>query len=433
MRRIAVVGLLALLSAPAFAQATFHADAARTGAFPSSGPVTTPGVKWTFKAAGPIVTSPAIAGGVVYIGSMSGHLYAIDQQTGKEKWNFKSRMPIASSAAVVDGTVYFTSSAGSLAAIDAATGQPKWVFAAEYERKFEAKGLHGYPSAAQTIPDAWDVYTSSPAVVDGKVYFGSGDGGVYAVDAKSGVLQWKFATQDVVHASPAVVNGVVYIGSWDGRLYAIDAATGQQKWAFEGGKDPAIHNQVGFQSSAAVVDGTVYVGSRDAHVYAIDAATGRRKWDYPTSKSWVNGTPAVRDGVVYAGTSDSSRFMALDARTGRLRWNFDAKSYVFSSAALAGEIAYFGSHNGRLYAVNAKTGNLAWEFQTEASKLDPMKILDAEGRLNEASFAPVFGDFQDMYVDFYRFISVGAILGSPAVDGGVVFVGSTDGNLYALG
>ena len=56
-----------------------------------------------------------------------------------------------------------------------------------------------------------------------------------------------------------------------------------------------------------------------------------------------------------------------------------------------------------------------------------------DGRLNEASFAPVFGDFQDMYVDFYRFISVGAILGSPAVDGGVVFVGSMDGNLYALG
>ena len=115
----------------------------------------------------------------------SGHLHAIDQQTGKEKWNFKSRMPIASSPAVADGTVYFVSSTGSLAAIDASTGQPRWVFAAEYERKFEAKNLHGYPSAAQTIPDAWDVFTSSPAVVDGMVYFGSGDGGVYAVDANA--------------------------------------------------------------------------------------------------------------------------------------------------------------------------------------------------------------------------------------------------------
>jgi outer membrane protein assembly factor BamB len=37
-----------------------------------------------------------------------------------------------------------------------------------------------------------------------------------------------------------------------------------------------------------------------------------------------------------------------------------------------------------------------------------------------------------MYVDFYRFISVGAIMASPAVDKGVVYVGSTNGNLYAL-
>jgi outer membrane protein assembly factor BamB len=433
MKHLAALILLAAVSVPAPAQSTFHANTARTGAYPTTGPTSAPAVKWAFKSAGPIVTSPAIAGGVVYIGSMSGHLYAIDQQTGKEKWNFKSRMPIASSPAVADGTVYFVSSAGSLAAIDAESGQPRWVFAAEYERKFEAKNLHGYASAAQTIPDAWDVFTSSPAVVDGKVYFGSGDGNVYAVDAKSGLLQWKFPTGDVVHASPAVANGTLYIGSWDGCMYAIDAESGQQKWIFRGGQDPAIHNQVGFQSSPAVVDDTVYVGSRDAHVYALDAATGRKKWDYPTSKSWVNGTPAVRDGMVYAATSDSSRFMALDARTGRLKFNFDAKAYVFSSAALAGGLAYFGSHNGRLYAVDAKTGQLAWQFHTEASKADPMKVLNPDGSLSEASFAPVFGDFQDMYIDFYRFISVGAILGSPAVDGGVVYVGSLDGNLYALG
>jgi len=431
MKRL-VAMLLLTASMPAAAQSTFHADAARSGVYASAGPTSAPTVKWTFKTAGPIVTTPAIADGVVYIGSMSGHLHAIDQQTGEEKWNFKSRMPIASSAAVADGTVYFVSSTGSLAAIDAATGQPRWVFAAEYERKFEAKNLHGYPPAAQTIPDAWDVFTSSPAVVAGTVYFGSGDGGVYAVDAKSGVLQWKFQTGDVVHASPAVANGTVYIGSWDGNMYAIDAASGQRKWTFQGGRDPAIHNQVGFQSSPAVVGDTVYVGSRDAHVYALDAATGRKKWDYPTSKSWVNGTPAVRNGTVYAATSDSSRFMAIDARTGRLKFNFDAKAYVFSSAALAGGLAYFGSHNGRLYAVDATTGQLAWQFQTEASKRDPMQIQDGDGRLRPESFAPVFGDFEDMYIDFYRFVSVGAIMGSPAVDGGVVYVGSLDGNLYAL-
>jgi outer membrane protein assembly factor BamB len=135
---------------------------------------------------------------------------------------------------------------------------------------------------------------------------------------------------------------------------------------------------------------------------------------------------------VYAATSDSSRFMALDARTGRLVFNFDAKAYVFSSAALAGDLAYFGAHNGRVYAVNAKSGKLAWEFRTESSKQDPMKVLNPDGSLNRDSFPAVFGDFQDMYIDFYRFVSVGAIMGSPAVDQGVVYVGSMDGNLYAL-
>jgi outer membrane protein assembly factor BamB len=319
-----------------------------------------------------------------------------------------------------------------LAALDVATGKPKWVFPTESERRFEAKNLHGLQSAAQTIPDAWDVWVSSPAVWNGKVYFGSGDGNVYAVDAESGVLQWKFPTHDVVHASPAVANNTVYIGSWDSYLYAIDAETGQQRWSLKTGEDPVMHNQVGFQSSPAVVDGTVYVGCRDAHVYAVDAATGRKKWDYPTSKSWVIGTPAVRDGMVYVGTSDSSRFMGLDAKTGRLRFNFNAKAFMFSSAALAGELAYVGDHNGRLYAIETKTGKLAWEFQTEAAKNDPLKILNADGTLNAAAFAPVFGDFEDMYIFFYRFASIGSVMSSPAVDGGVVYFGSMDGNVYAL-
>jgi outer membrane protein assembly factor BamB len=341
-------------------------------------------------------------------------------------------MPIASSPAVLGNTLYFVSSAGSLAALDIKTGQPRWVYAIEYERKFEAKNLHGLPSAAQTIPDAWDIFTSSPTIANGKVYFGGGDGNVYAVDAQNGTLIWKFSTKDVVHSSPAVVNNVVYIGSWDSYLYAIDSETGQEKWSFKSGEDNTIHNQVGFQSSPAVVDGTVYVGCRDAHVYAIDAATGHKKWDYPTNKSWVVGTPAVRDGLVYVGTSDSSRFMALDAKTGRLRFNFKAGGYIFSSAALAGDLAYVGAQNGRLYAIEAKTGNLAWEFQTESSKTDPMKILNPDGTLKQEVFAPLFGDFEDMYIDIYRLTSIGAIVSSPAIDKGVVYFGGMDGNLYAV-
>ena len=61
-----------------------------------------------------------------------------------------------------------------------------------------------------------------------------------------------------------------------------------------------------------------------------------------------------------------------------------------------------------------------------------MNVLNDDGSFNRDAFAPVFGDFQDMYIDFYRYISIGGIMSSPAVDQGVVYVGSTDGNLYAL-
>jgi hypothetical protein len=117
--------IVLFVATAALAQSTFHGNIARTGVYDTPGPKQLGGVKWKFTAGGPIVTSPAIADGVVYIGAMDGHLYAIDEQTGKEKWNFKSRMPIASSPAVSNGSLYFVSSAGSLAALDIATGKLK--------------------------------------------------------------------------------------------------------------------------------------------------------------------------------------------------------------------------------------------------------------------------------------------------------------------
>lgn len=96
-------------------------------------------------------------------------------------------------------------------------------------------------------------------------------------------------------------------------------------------------------------------------------------------------------------------------------------------------LAQSGDHNGKLYAVDLKSGKLAWEFQTPASKADPLKILNPDGSLNqEALFAPVFGDLEGMYVDVYKFTTIGSILSSPVVDKRVVYFGSMDGNLYAI-
>ena len=66
---------------------------------------------------------------------------------------------------------------------------------------------------------------SSPAVVDGVVYVGSEDHLLYAVDAESGKLRWRYHMLYPVRSSPTVVDGVVYVGS-EG-FYAVDAAGGR--------------------------------------------------------------------------------------------------------------------------------------------------------------------------------------------------------------
>ena len=52
------------------------------------------------------------------------------------------------------------------------------------------------------------------------MYVGSYDNNVYALNASTGALLWKYTTANNVESSPAVANGVVYVGSGDGNLYA---------------------------------------------------------------------------------------------------------------------------------------------------------------------------------------------------------------------
>ena len=68
--------------------------------------------KWIFKTGGQVASSPAVAAGVVYVGSTSTdhNLYAVDAQTGQQKWSFKTGGIVCSSQAVAAGVVYVGSS-----------------------------------------------------------------------------------------------------------------------------------------------------------------------------------------------------------------------------------------------------------------------------------------------------------------------------------
>lgn len=420
--------------APVFCQspAMFRGNLAHSGVYDAEGIAAFTKVKWTFRTSGQVISSPAVSGGTVYVGSTDGSLYAVDRETGTQKWKFEAKSRIASSPAVAGGLVYFGAYDGNFYAVDAATGQVKWKFKTNGERRFSAKHLDGLQPAAETMPDLWDCYLSSPAVWNGRVYFGSGDGNVYALDAASGALKWRFQTGDVVHASPAIADGTVFIGSWDTYFYALDAATGDVRWRFKTGEDPANHNQVGIQSSAAVADGMVYFGCRDSHLYALDEKTGALKWSKFANGTWIIASPAVSGGKVYVTTSDTGELFALDGRTGVVEFTLSFQGWpAFSSPAIAGDMLYVGTFAGRLNAVDLTARKIAWFFATEASKHNAPALTKADG--NADFYAPFVSDFyDDMQIGYGKLLTLGPILSSPAVVENTVYFGSADGNLYAV-
>src|SRR6266513_5281671 len=104
----------------------------------------------------------------------------------------------------------------------------------------EHTGVYGAAGVPKFTGVKWQFHTqgqilSSPAIAGDKLYFGSSDHSLYALDLATGALKWKFKSAGRITSSPAVSAGVVYFGSFDGNFYAVDAATGQLKWKFHTG------------------------------------------------------------------------------------------------------------------------------------------------------------------------------------------------------
>jgi len=181
-------------------------------------------LNWLFKTGGQIRTKPSVSGDTVYIGSDGDlgtpGLYAINTETGEQLWNFSTKTVVQSSPAIVDGVVYFGSR----------------------DRNFYALDGHFYSVDAETGQEIWrlaiertkqqrgiSIVDSSPAVSGGVVYFGSLGNHLYAVDTKSGQEKWRFRIGGGVFSSPLVADGVAYVGSWDWNVYAVDIDTGEEK------------------------------------------------------------------------------------------------------------------------------------------------------------------------------------------------------------
>ena len=214
----------------------FRSGPDHTGASPDTGisvaTARTNTVAWSYQSASGtfVASSPAVAGGTLYIGGGANAVYVLDAATGASKWTYTVSGHSFTSTAVVGGVVYVGSDDHKVYALDAGTGAFKW----------------SYTTGGNI--------ESSPAVVDGLVYIGSDDHKVYALDAGTGTLRWSYTTGGFVTSSPAVLDGTLYVGSLDAKVYALNATTGAFKLSVPTG---AIY----VASSPAIAGGIVYVGA----------------------------------------------------------------------------------------------------------------------------------------------------------------------------
>ncbi len=280
-------------------------------------------------------------------------------------------------------------------AADAATGN-NWLLNG---RTFDAKHF----SPLQQITDknigglglAWylDIdgamgVVSEPIVADGVIYLSAPQSKVYAVDAASGKLLWKFDPKvrldQAINGSysartnggVAVWNGKVYVGTGDCRLIAIDAATAKQVWE----ATVCEPSQTGITGAPHVAKGKIlmgYNGSDDGvrgALIAYDAESGKeiwRFWTVPGDPSKPFETKALEmaaktwagEGWWRVGGGDVWNAITYDDATGLV---------IFGTAGVGvdyGEFSFIKPTGDRLFgeciiAVNADTGEYVWHYQT---------------------------------------------------------------------
>lgn len=231
---------------------------------------------------------------------------------------------------------------------------------------------------------------STPIVVDGVIYVTTAWSKVYAVDAKTGERIWYFDPRvpgptaaknccDVVSRGAAVYRGKVYVGTYDGRLIALDAATGKPVWTAVTADPDAMYTISGAPRVGA---GLVFIGNGGGefggrgYVSAYNADNGELAWRFYT----VPGDPARPDGAasdeIMAKLVQPTWFGAYDEhRGGGMVWNSIVYDPEFDQVYLATGNGFpwprlFRSEGKgdnlficSVVALDAKTGHYKWHYQ----------------------------------------------------------------------
>jgi len=311
---------------------------------------------------------------------------------------------------------------------------------------------------------------ASPVVGNDKVYIGSSNGNVYALDFNSGKEIWKFNSGDDIEASALLIDSTLFVGNLGGEFFALNANSGSLKWKTKvSGDIRGSANYVKVSENKTLI----FVGSYDNKMYCFDFVAGEKIWEYKT-KNYINGAPATDGKYVVFGGCDSklhivnvvdgssagevktgsyipgssalvegfsylgkydSRMLKIDVANKEIVWQFKDEKIggaFFSTPAIGEETIVVGCRNRYFYCLDKNTGAKKWSFRTQ-DEIDSSPVIagekvifgSADGRLYILNRA----DGRKLWS-----YEIGAsITSSPAVTGGKIIIGAEDGTIYSFG
>jgi outer membrane protein assembly factor BamB len=301
---------------------------------------------WTFRARDLLEFPPVIAYQRIYIVNNAGTVYALNESRGNPVWKYRSHRCSAASPAVGDHLVFVSllnkppcnaahGVDGKVIAFDAETGRIRW---------------------QRTIGPS----ESSPLFANKLVIVGDWSHNVYAFTAATGNLRWHYHAGGLIKGAIALSGNRVYFGSYDTHVYALDARTGKEVW--RASSQPRLGRTGTFYANPAVAYGRVYIGATDGKMYSYGATSGKLRWSNGTG-DFIYSSAAVWRQNVLVGSYDGS-FYSFDAATGDVRWRFPAGGKISGSPSVINGVVYFSTLNGKTFGLDAGNGHKLWSYPT---------------------------------------------------------------------
>lgn len=331
------------------------------------------------------------------------------QDTPRSKWRVFPGGSIRAALAVDGNRVYAGSLNGCLYALDTADGHTCWHY-------FTGGEILG-----------------KPAVSTDTVYVANSNGELYAV-SKDGRLRWRYSA-GVTFTAPPVLNGnTVVIGAVDGRVFCIDSATGTPRWQ----QKVASYS---IEAPACPAGDTLLVGAWDSNLYAISAADGSLRWKAAGEGSRVQAAakyyspadcaPVVLGGRVFAADRNY-KLIFLNAATGERLQALDHCSAI--APAADGKSIYMRRYgNGMLTKIDAD-GKELWNCPAGLGSL-PVTPAEADGLIavtSNTGLVSAVSAANGSLLWQYQAVPGFYVPGGAQPAGGVIYVAGLDGSVSAI-